>query len=185
MRALTTTARRLSTSGGVLAATGLLLLTSACGGSSGGSASGGSSAAPKSSTPAVQAKTVGVGKTSAGTVLVDAQGMTLYAFAADSKGHSACTGTCATYWPPVTGVASASHAAQVAAKIGSIKRSDGSRQLTINGFPMYTYAGDSGPGQASGQGKNLSGGLWWVVAPSGSWIKTSGGSSSSSSGGGY
>jgi Secreted repeat of unknown function len=61
---------------------------------------------------------------------------------------------------------------------------------TPHGFPMYSYAGDSGPGQASGQGKNLSGGLWWVVAPSGSWIKTTGGSSSgsspsSSSGGGY
>jgi hypothetical protein len=61
-------------------------------------------------------------------------------------------------------------------------RSDGSTQLTVDGWPMYTYAGDSKPGQATGQGKNLSGGLWWVIAPSGKWIKDTGGTSGSGGG---
>ena len=63
------------------------------------------------------------------------------------------------------------HSPEVSATLGTIKRSDGSTQLTVNGWPMYTYSADSGPGQASGQGENLSGGLWWVVAASGAQIK--------------
>ena len=111
--------------------------------------------------------------------------MTLYAFAIDTPGHSNCSGSCAVYWPPVPG-SDAPHGsvAAVNAKFGTIKRSDGSTQLTVDGYPMYTYAGDSAPGQANGQGKNLSGGLWWVVGPDGSWVKTTGGSSSTPSGAG-
>ena len=163
-----------------------LLLISACG--SGGSSS--SSSTSPSSTPSSTSSTstVAVGSTSAGKVLVDPGGMTLYAFAIDTPGHSNCTGSCAVYWPPVPG-SDAPHGsmAAVTAKFGTIKRSDGSSQLTVDGYPMYTYAGDSAPGQANGQGKNLSGGLWWVVAPDGSWVKTTSGSSSSPSGarGGY
>lgn len=165
-----------------------LLLISACG-SSGGSSS--SSSSPSGS-PSSTSGNVALASTSAGKVLVDPHGMTLYAFANDTPGHTSCTGSCAVYWPPVPGsdVPHGSVAA-VTAKFGTIKRSDGSSQLTVDGYPMYTYAGDSAPGQANGQGKNLSGGLWWVVAPDGSWVKTTGsapsGSSNSSSGtrGGY
>lgn len=168
-----------------------LLLLSACG--SGGASAGGSggsggstgspAAAGSGSGRAAASGHVGVGGTTAGRVMVDPQGMTMYAFAADSRGHSTCSGSCATYWPPVPGKdASRGATRQVTAKLGTIKRADGSSQLTVNGYPMYTYAGDSGPGQATGQGKNLSGGLWWVVSPSGSWIKTHG--KAASTGGG-
>jgi predicted lipoprotein with Yx(FWY)xxD motif len=55
----------------------------------------------------------------------------------------------------------------VTAKLGSFTRPDGKKQLTIDRLPVYTFSGDSGPGKTSGQGKNLNGGLWWVVSPAG------------------
>ncbi len=180
-------------------AVGLLML-SACGaGATSHAASGGSAPSPSAGggggggggAGGSAGGRIAVGTTSAGRVLVDPHGMTLYAFAADTRGHSACSGSCATYWPPVPGAdASGKPAAHVSAHLGTIKRADGSTQLTVNGFPMYTYAGDSAPGQATGQGKNLSGGLWWVVSPTGSWVKrqapapSSGGGSGGSGGGG-
>jgi predicted lipoprotein with Yx(FWY)xxD motif len=186
-----------------LVATGAagLLLLSACGGGSASAGSGGGSGGSRtSSAPSPSAGGGGkvpasgrvtVGATSAGHVLVDPKGMTLYAFAADSRGHSACSGSCATYWPPVPGSDASNAASGVTAHLGSIKRADGSRQLTVDGYPMYTYAGDSAPGQATGQGKDLSGGLWWVVAANGAWVKThapapsSGGGGGGAAGGGY
>ena len=162
-----------------LAGAGLLLL-SACG--SGGSNYGSSPSSGSSPTPS---GTVSVGSTDFGKVLVDPAQMTLYAFANDSRGHSACSGSCATYWPPVPGSdAPKQSMASISATFGTIKRSDGSSQLTVDGFPMYTYAGDGSPGQANGQGTNLSGGLWWVVSPDGSWVKDTSGASSGT-GGGY
>ena len=160
-----------------------LLLVSACG--SGGGNGYGSSGSTSPASGSSSTGTVSVGTTSAGKVLVDPGRMTLYAFANDTRGHSSCTGTCAAYWPPVPG-ADAPHGStgSVTATFGTIKRSDGSSQLTVDGYPMYTYAGDSAPGQANGQGKNLSGGLWWVVGPNGSWVKGGSSSSGSSSSGG-
>jgi len=173
---------------GATAAVGILLVVSACGSSN--SSSGGSSASsasPKAAAGGTSGKGVTVAKTSAGNVLVDTDGMTMYAFARDSKGHSNCYGSCATYWPPVAGSEKAHVSSPVTAKVGTTKRKDGSTELTVNGWPMYTYVGDSAPGQANGQGKNTSGGLWWVVAPNGAWIKNASSSSSSggSGGGGY
>jgi predicted lipoprotein with Yx(FWY)xxD motif len=151
------------------------LLLAACGGGSSYSTSGAGNSAKKTPTAhAVGSQTLMTGKTSAGTVLVDSKGMTLYAFGADSPGTSNCTGSCASYWPPASVSGSVTQTSDVTAKLGTIKRSDGTTQLTVNGWPVYTYAADSGPGQATGQGENLSGGLWWVVAPSGSQIKTGG-----------
>jgi predicted lipoprotein with Yx(FWY)xxD motif len=153
----------------VLPVVGMLLLAG-CGSGSG-----------DSTDPAAEggSEIVATGTTKVGTVLVDRKGRTLYAFAADTKGHSNCDGSCATYWPPVKAVGALNRPDGVEAKLGTTKRSDGSVQLTVAGWPMYTYAGDSEPGQATGQGKDLSGGKWWVVAPSGRWIKkkadTSGG----------
>jgi predicted lipoprotein with Yx(FWY)xxD motif len=170
---------------GATAAVGILLVLSACGSSNSSSGgSGTSSASPKAAAGGTSAKGVNVAQTSAGNVLVDAKGMTMYAFARDSKGHSNCYGTCAAYWPPVPGSEKAHVASTVTAKVGTTKRKDGSTELTVNGWPMYTFVGDSAPGQASGQGKNTSGGLWWVVAPNGAWIKKTSSSSSSSGGSG-
>jgi predicted lipoprotein with Yx(FWY)xxD motif len=94
-------------------------------------------------------------------VLTDAAGRTLYSFAPDSPNKSVCYSSCAAYWPPVTGAPTAG--ADITGKIGTIKRTDGTTQLTYDGHPLYTYIGDSAPGQDKGNNINLNGGLWLVV----------------------
>ena len=95
---------------------------------------------------------------------------------------SNCNGSCAKYWPPVKGPVTAG--AGVTGKLGTIKRSDGSIQATYNQRPLYTYVGDTAPGQAKGNNLNLSGGIWHEVTASGAAAPASS-SSSSSGGGGY
>jgi predicted lipoprotein with Yx(FWY)xxD motif len=98
------------------------------------------------------------------TVLTNAQGRTLYWFAPDTATRSACYGTCAAYWPPVRGAATAGPG--VTGRLGTITRSDGPVQATYDGHPLYTYVGDTGAGQANGNRLNLNGGLWYEVTPS-------------------
>jgi predicted lipoprotein with Yx(FWY)xxD motif len=95
------------------------------------------------------------------TVLTNANGLTLYWFAPDTPAASKCTGSCAAYWPPVTGSPKAGPG--VTGTLGTIKRPGGSLQATYDGHPLYTYVGDSGPGQAHGNNLNLNGGLWYEV----------------------
>jgi predicted lipoprotein with Yx(FWY)xxD motif len=95
------------------------------------------------------------------TVLTNGNGLTLYWFAPDTSLRSACTGACAQYWPPVTGPATAGPG--VTGRLGTITRSDGSKQATYNGHPLYTYIADTAPGQARGNNLNLNGGLWHEV----------------------
>jgi predicted lipoprotein with Yx(FWY)xxD motif len=95
------------------------------------------------------------------TVLTNSKGFTLYSFAPDTPAASKCYGSCAAYWPPVTGTAPASPG--LPGRIGTITRAGGSRQLTYNGHPLYTYIGDTAPGQAKGNNLNLNGGLWHEV----------------------
>ncbi len=99
------------------------------------------------------------------TVLTDAQGLTLYLFALDTPTASKCTGSCASYWPPVYGTPEAGPG--VTGQLGTIRRPDGSLQATYDGHPLYTYIGDSGPGQASGNRLDLNGGYWYEVRVSG------------------
>jgi predicted lipoprotein with Yx(FWY)xxD motif len=99
------------------------------------------------------------------TVLTNAKGRTLYWFAPDTATRSACYGTCAAYWPPVRGAATAGPG--VTGRLGTSTRSDGSVQATYDGHPLYTYVGDTGAGQANGNRLNLNGGLWYEVTPSG------------------
>jgi predicted lipoprotein with Yx(FWY)xxD motif len=99
------------------------------------------------------------------TVLADAKGFTLYSFAPDTPSRSNCNGTCAGYWPPVTGTPAAGPG--VTGKLTTIKRSDGTTQAVYNGQPLYTYIGDSTPAQAHGNNLNLNGGLWHEVPVSG------------------
>jgi predicted lipoprotein with Yx(FWY)xxD motif len=94
-------------------------------------------------------------------LLTDARGLTLYWFAPDTSTKSACYGSCAAYWPPVTGTPSAGPG--VTGMLGTLTRTGGSVQATYDGHPLYTYIGDSGPGQDSGNNLNLNGGLWHVV----------------------
>lgn len=174
--------RRIAGAAGLLAA-GLLL--AACGGSDPGS-TGGSGSSPGSTQAAQKSggQTVRTGDTEYGDVLVDANGMTLYVFDADSPGTSNCTGSCLQYWPAAKASGTVSHSSDVTAKLSTITRDDGTTQLTVNGWPAYTYAADSGPGKATGQGTNLSGGLWWVISPSGSKITTTD-DEDAGTGGGY
>jgi len=121
------------------------------------------------STPAPAATSTGTG-TAAGlktttiggtTILTNAKGFTLYSFAPDTPTASKCYGSCAAYWPPVTGTAPASTG--LPGTVGTITRTGGAHQLTYNGHPLYTYIGDSAPGQANGNNLNLNGGLWREV----------------------
>jgi predicted lipoprotein with Yx(FWY)xxD motif len=98
------------------------------------------------------------------TVLTNAKGFTLYSFAPDTPASSKCYGSCAVYWPPVTGTTAAGQG--LPGKVTTITRTDGSHQLTYNGHPLYTYIGDSAPGQANGNNLNLNGGLWHEVPAS-------------------
>ena len=99
------------------------------------------------------------------TVLTNAKGLTLYRFAPDTPATSKCTGSCAAYWPPVTGSPQAGPG--VTGKLGTIKRPGGTEQATYDGHPLYTYVGDSTPGQANGNKLDLNGGYWYEVRVSG------------------
>jgi predicted lipoprotein with Yx(FWY)xxD motif len=114
-------------------------------------------------------------------VLTNAKGFVLYWFAPDTPTSSKCTGSCATYWPPVTGPVTAGSG--VTGTLGTITRSDGTKQATYDGHPLYTYVGDTAPGQAKGNGLNLSGGLWYEMTVSGATPAAL--ASAKSGGGGY
>jgi predicted lipoprotein with Yx(FWY)xxD motif len=121
---------------------------------------GGQPAAPAGAP--VTVKTAAIGGV---RVLTDASGLTLYWFAPDTPAASKCTGSCAAYWPPVTGSPRAGPG--VTGRLGTITRPGGAVQATYDGHPLYTYIGDSGPGQARGNDLNLNGGLWYEVRASG------------------
>ncbi len=103
-----------------------------------------------------------------GEILVDSHGLTLYDFRKDLGTKSACYGSCAKIWPPLTttGTPVAAAGAQ-ASLLGSSPRSDGSTQVTYSGHPLYTYVGDSKPGETSGNGLTEFGGSWHALRPNG------------------
>lgn len=105
---------------------------------------------------------------SLGQIVTNGQGMTVYRYDMDTanSGKSSCTGSCASAWPPVTvsGSGTPTVAGVSQSLVGEITRDDGTKQLTLAGWPLYTYAGDSAAGSTSGQGV---GGVWWAVTPAG------------------
>ena len=147
-----------------------VLLVVACGSSASSSSStvqSSSPAAAAGSSPAASSSgTTLMSRTINGTpVLTNSAGFTVYWFAPDTSTTSKCTGSCATYWPPVKGPATAGSG--VSGTLGTITRPDGTTQATYDGHPLYTYAADTAPGQNKGNGLNASGGLWHEVTVSG------------------
>jgi predicted lipoprotein with Yx(FWY)xxD motif len=163
-----------------LAVTGALVLA-ACGGSSTSSSSGSSStpsygaAKPATSNPSSSSGAASVLSTktsSLGTFLVDAKGRALYLWDADHGSKSTCSGACAQAWPPLTTTATPKASGAVKASLlGTTKRADGSREVTYAGHPLYYFAGDTAPGQTTGQGSDGFGAPWWVVTPAGKAIQ--------------
>jgi predicted lipoprotein with Yx(FWY)xxD motif len=155
------------------------LLLAACGRSSGSTSSGGGSASPSGTALSVQTDSV----SGVGTVLANSAGLTLYHNTKETGSTIVCTGGCASFWPPVLVTGSLPQdTGMIKATFGTIMRPDGSTQLTINGMPLYTYTGDSGSGQASGQGIQ---GVWFAVTPTGTSTSAGGRGGSAGGGGGY
>ena len=160
---------------GTASAAGLAALTlvlTGCG-TSGSSAYGGGYGAAPPATPSAagMAATVDLHNSSLGPILVDAQGRTLYLFEADKNGKSACSGPCATAWPPLlsNGAPQAAMGAS-ASLIGTTARGDGGSQVTYAGHPLYYFIGDKAPGDVTGEGINQFGAKWYVVGKDGKKI---------------
>ena len=145
------------------------LLVAACG------SAAASTSAPASSAAAAGSSTTGTVITtqagSAGAFLTNGSGRTVYLWAKDGMNMSDCSGACASAWPPVpaTGTLTAAGSAK-ASDLGTITRSDGTKQVTYDGHPLYYFVGDSAAGQTNGQGSDNFGAKWWLVAPSGAQI---------------
>jgi predicted lipoprotein with Yx(FWY)xxD motif len=202
MRAAAQGLPRVDRIGAVVAGAAIVAITvAAC--SSGGTSS--SSAAQATGAPAASssgaaasgssgATEITTASSSGSTFLTDGSGRAVYLWVKDTGDASQCSGACAGAWPPVTATGSVTAGGSATASdLGTITRSDGTKQVTYDGHPLYYFAGDSGAGQASGQGSDGFGAKWWLVSPAGADVtasvtsftasSTSGGSSGSGSSG--
>ena len=158
-------------------AAGIALAATACssGSSPGSTAAPAASSATASSavSSSAAAMTIGLASVSGidGKFLASGLGRSMYLFEADKGGMSACSGACAAAWPPVTAAAMPMAGSGVEQSLlGTIKRSDGTEQVTYNGHPLYYFAADTGAGTAKGQGAKAFGAGWYVVNAKGSKI---------------
>ncbi len=145
----------------------LTLMAGACGSEEPGSNAGASSAPnPAAGDSRAALKTA---NSKLGKVVVDASGRTAYYFTKDTpnSGASACSGECLAAWPPITSSEATPTADGITGKIGTITLADGTKQLTIEGRPVYLFAQDKAPGDVKGQGVNNA---WYAVAPNGSMV---------------
>lgn len=143
--------------------------TGAYGAGSGAASPGGGASASSSATGGnADGDRLSTGSTSLGTVVVDGQGMTVYFYGQDTKGETAstCTGACAAQWPPVTS-SGTPKVTGVTGTVSTIAWPNGARQVTLDGLPIYTFAGDSAKGDVNGQ---LVANTWWAVSPAGAKI---------------
>jgi len=114
---------------------------------------------------------VASGTSALGKVVVDGRGFTLYLFEKDKRGASTCSGVCLAYWPPLLtkgtplAIKGVKHSL-----LGSIRRADGTRQVTYAGHPLYLFSGDTKRGQANGEGLTDFGAAWYALMPSGKKI---------------
>ena len=143
----------------------LVLVLAGCGDDQGTGASA-------TTAPSAAGTSVKLSDSDLGEILTTDDGTTLYLFTPDTGTESTCTGGCASAWPPLTGPATGDGVD--ADDLGTTTRDDGTEQVTFYGHPVYTYAGDAGPGETSGQG---SGGKWYVIDEDGNAVMTSAGAS--------
>jgi predicted lipoprotein with Yx(FWY)xxD motif len=115
---------------------------------------------------------VSAASSSLGRIIVDGRGRTLYLFEKDKRGHSACSGACAMYWPPVIthGTPNAGRGVKTSL-LGTIRRANGARQVTYAGHPLYRYLLDTKSGQTNGEGLQDFGGGWDALSPAGKKIE--------------
>lgn len=133
-------------------------------------ATAGSPTASATASTAIDLKTA---SSTAGTIVVDAKGMSVYFFTKDVKdsGTSACTDACLAAWPPVTTTSEQPSADGVTGTLGTIATPDGKKQVTLEGLPLYYFAKDTKPGDILGQGVNK---VWYLADPAGEMIKGGG-----------
>jgi predicted lipoprotein with Yx(FWY)xxD motif len=146
----------------LLAPAALAVIAAGCGG-------GSHHGTPRPASTAARA-TIGTAQTKLGRVLVDAQGRTLYLFEKDKGTSSSCYGACASIWPPLTTSAMSKAVAGrgvAVTKLGSSKRTDGKAEVTYDGHPLYTYAGDTKRGDVQGEGLDQFGAEWYALSPNG------------------
>ena len=150
------------------ALTGLALVLSACGGGGGVTTLSGTPTTDSSLTLTLQHSPMG-------PILATGGGDTLYDFVPDTSTHSACVSTvCVFQWPPLVANGPVRVGKGVEhSLVGTLRRSDGSTQLSYGGHPLYTYNGDVAPGVVMGQAINQDGGLWYVLNPQGKQITSS------------
>ena len=130
---------------------------------------GGAASSPSTSS------TISVRASSLGQILVGGNGKSLYLFEADTGTQSTCSGACAQAWPPLTTRAAPSVAGTASpALLGTTSRSDGTKQVTYNGHPLYYFVGDNKPGDTNGEGSTAFGAGWDVLSPSGAKIEAPG-----------
>lgn len=122
--------------------------------------------------PAVPANSaISVHQTSLGKTLTDANGRTLYLFAADKPNVSTLSAAGRAFWPPFTSaITPSATGGALAGKVGTVTGATGAGQVTYNGHPLYYFVGDHNPGQTSGQALNQFGARWYVLSPSGAGI---------------
>jgi predicted lipoprotein with Yx(FWY)xxD motif len=155
---------------GIAGVAAAALLLAACG----SAADTGTTARPAGPSGGVK---IGTSNGAAGTYLTDGSGRALYLWVADHGMRSSCTGACAQAWPPLTAKGTpAAGGGVTAGDLSTVARAGGGTQVTYKGHPLYYYAGDSGPGTTTGEGSDDFGAKWWLVAPTGAAVKSSGSS---------
>ncbi len=193
MRARTARSTRTALTGSAIAVAVALLATACSSSSTGKAPSGVPVAAGGSAAAGAAAGTIGLRSGPLGSYLADGTGRSLYLFTSDGANSSSCTSTCSTYWPALAGNGKPAAATGVnAGLLATFARSDGARQVSYDGHPLYYFALDSAAGDTKGQGLNDFGAKWWLVDPSGKPITggssaaaPTGSSGGSNGGGGY
>lgn len=167
----------------------LALVAAGCGGGSSSSAPKGGVEGAEHSLSSATVKTRKI--SGLGVVLVNAKGRTLYVFMKDAHRRVTCTGSCASFWPPLKWKSKSKPTAGGAAKaslLSSVKNPSGGRVVTYNKWPLYTFINDTAAGQAKGEAQNLNGGKWYVISAKGTLVKhrssSGGGGGTTTTGGG-